>query len=208
MSSSSAEPAVVQPSATHSSKHLAHFESSLKAFSRRPRDHKRIRFVNRTLLEKPLVETKLQNYLEANLSPERMAKLTERLEDCDGECRIVEMLVDLVYLAEQRIEQQSQLFVAIRGLMRRVAQTEGDIEDIVTKCALMVFDAFHCLTSVKRMLLKISSLYHVPIYYEAEGMLVAIRPSVLVAHKNLNIIIDDLQALSEALWMVRNAADK
>ena len=72
----------------------------------------------------------------------------------------------------------------------------------------MVFDAFHCLTSVKRMLLKISSLYHVPIYYEAEGMLVAIRPSVLVAHKNLNIIIDDLQALSEALWMVRNAADK
>lgn len=164
------------------------------------REHKRLKFVNKSLLEDVVVEGKLQSYAVAHMSPAQLERLRARLTNCEGEARVVECLLELIHQAKERIEVHKALFKAVIRLLEET-RAKCDDEEIalmtVEKCSLMIFDSFHFLAIVKHALGGVTNVYHVPYYYQSDGVTFRIRSSLLTTFKNLNMIIDDLQALSK-----------
>lgn len=190
---------------------VAKFDALLSDIARQnnPREHKRLKFVNCNLLEWELVEQKLQLVLSQQLGPQQKEQLAERLESAMGECRVVECLLALIAHAEEHIDQHEVLLKSVIEMMHEVATLPEDadlLREVVTKCSLMVYDAFGGLCTLKRTISSISLAYQVPYYYDLgeDAGAIRIRSSLLSTYKNLNTIIDDLSALSETLWIIRN----
>lgn len=102
------------------------------------------------------------------------------------------------------------------------------LSNIVNKSSLLIYDSFHGLCAIKRVIrfisksykvrlilhwplgvfqLSLLSLHQVPYYYDIgddTNGAIRIRSSLLSTYKNLNIIIDDLVTLGDALWVIRN----
>lgn len=172
-----------------------------------PRKHKRLKFVNRSLVQLDLVEHKLTAYLEENLPAEQLDKLHQALMGCEGETRICEYVLELIRFGEQRCDEHVHLFTEIKELMQKAGQVKASqqvVESIAEWCSLAIYDSMQFLVMVKRVIAQLAAIYHVPYYYETEQCKLRMRASLLSTYKNLNTIIDDLQALNEALWMVRN----
>lgn len=189
-----------------------------------PREHKRLKFVNCNLLEWSLVEQKLLLILAEHLNPAEMVHLAERLECAVGECRVCECLLALIAHVEGYISKHEELLKAVIGMMHEVGSLKEDtdlLKEVVIKCSLMIYDAFHGLCAFKRIITSITTSYQVPYYYDltlpggnttegpgsrkgsVDGVL-RFRSSLLSTYKNLNTIIDDLSTVSEALWIIRN----
>ncbi|KAI2808042.1 hypothetical protein BLOT_005984 [Blomia tropicalis] len=171
-----------------------------------PREHKRLRFVNKNMIDLSLVETKLNNYLEANLSVEQLTELSQNLDGCDEESRLCEYLLQLIHHSEERIDRHVELFQEVCNVVRRmVSESDSEmVEYVVEKCSLMIYDSFHFLCEVKRLIADVSAIYQVPYYFETGDSTIRLRSSLLSTYKNLNVIIDDMVTLSETLWVLRN----
>lgn len=172
-----------------------------------PREHKRLKFVNRNMMELELVEQKLNDYFQINLTPEQLNEFMRSIKDVVGESRICEYLVQLIKHGEERVERHVELFQEICNVIRKVREIDSNDhlrEDVVEKCSLMIYDSFHFLCDVKRIMSEVAAVYQVPYYYEVEQGNIRLRSSMLSTYKNLNTVIDDLQTLNEALWFVRH----
>lgn len=172
-----------------------------------PRPHKRLKFVNRNVLELSQLEQKLYEYFQVNVNPKQLQDLLKCLNGVNGESRICEYLVALIQHSEERIDRHVDLFKEVLNVLKKAKELKcGDqiLEEVAEKCSLMLYDSFHFLCDVKRMLAEVAQVYQVPYYYETEAGNIRLRSSMLSTYKNLNTIIDDLQTLNEALWFVRH----
>ncbi len=57
---------------------------------------------------------------------------------------------------------------------------------------------------MRKKIIEIGKVYHVPVYYDTDGRSISLRSSLMTTYKNLNVVIDDFAILSEALWFVRH----
>lgn len=78
-----------------------------------PRPHKRLKFLGRELLEWQLVEVQLLSFFEKHFDEVERLNLLDSLTGAEGECRVCECLLALMYHAEKRIDKHQEVFSGI-----------------------------------------------------------------------------------------------
>lgn len=160
---------------------VALFEELLDDISKQnnPRPHKRIKFVNRNLLDCKMMESKLQQYFEDHFDEEERYNLAQSLVDAEGECRVCECLLYLIQHVEKRIEKHQGIFCSICEMIQEARNIEDDddlLAEVVTKCSLLVYDSFHGLCSLKRLIKFISTSYQV------SGLIILVIWMIVILH--------------------------
>ena len=169
----------------------------------------RLKFVNQSI--QPYSETikNLMDYLETNLSSEQFDDLCKRINDLNEESQLCEMILELVRHSEEHMDRHMELFDEILQVVHKIQNmdrnnSEQFAESAIDKCCLLIYDSFQILRCIRKKIIEISKLYHVPYFYDTEEVTIRFRSSLLTTYKNLNTVMDDFSILNEALWYVRH----
>lgn len=148
----------------------------------------KLRFVNQSIIPYEDIELSLVEYLKSNLTVEQFQSVELRLADLVDECRICELLYELIEHSETTMDRHVALFDEMLELIFKIRDMEYDgssfKEMAIDKCALLI--------------------YHVPYFYDTSEGSIRLRSSVLTTYKNICTVIDDFSILNETLWYVRH----
>ncbi|KAJ6224049.1 hypothetical protein RDWZM_002594 [Blomia tropicalis] len=168
----------------------------------------KLRFVNQSIIPYEDIELSLIEYLKSNLTVEQFQSVELRLADLVDECRICELLYELIEHSETTMDRHVALFDEMLELIFKIRDMEYDgssfKEMAIDKCALLIYDSFAVLRSMRKKLMEISRTYHVPYFYDTSEGSIRLRSSVLTTYKNICTVIDDFSILNETLWYVRH----
>lgn len=169
----------------------------------------KLKFVNRSLCPYKQIEQDLSHYLKVNINPEKYQVVMERIKNYTQESCICELILELIRFIEANLDIYTSLFEEMIMVVEQVRQMDSsDYEfkhEVVNKCSLMMYDSIAVLRSMRKQVVQLARVYHVPIYYDLENdKSVHFRSSLLRTYKNLLTIMNDFFILNEAFWIIRH----